>query len=78
MIKKMSEKDSTSELDSAFELFDLDKNGYIDINDLKQVAKDLNENMTEEELEEMLRSASKKEDGKEGHVYQKDFFNILN
>ena len=35
MEKKMSEKDSHTELESAFELFDLNKDGSIDIEDLR-------------------------------------------
>ena len=77
MIKKMSEKDSHDEINSGFELFDVDGDGYITFADLKKVANELHELMTDEEIEEMLRSASKKEDGKEMMVSQTDFFNIL-
>ncbi len=77
MIKKMSEKDSHDEINSGFELFDVDGDGYITFADLKKVADELHELMTDEEIEEMLRSASKKEDGKEMMVSQNDFFNIL-
>ena len=77
MIKKMSEKDSHDEINSGFELFDVDGDGYITFADLKKVADELHELMTDEEIEEMLRSASKKEDGKEMMVSPTDFFNIL-
>ena len=77
MIKKMSEKDSHDDINSGFELFDLNGDGFITFEDLKKVAEELKESMTDEEIEEMLRSASKKEDGKEMHVSKADFFNIL-
>ena len=78
MIEKMSEKDSNTELESAFELFDLNGDNFIDIEDLRKVCQELKEDMTEEELEEMLRSASKqRDDGKKEfkpQVNKTDFF----
>ena len=76
MIKKMSEKSTSADINSAFELFDINKDGFISFEDLKQVALELNENMTDEELEEMLTSAGKKDkndakddkEGKDGSV----------
>ena len=45
-------------MDEAFILFDKDGDGYITIDDLKAVAIELNETMTDEELEEMLAGAT--------------------
>ena len=59
MITKMSEKDSNQELDKAFELFDLNKDGQISFDELKQVATELGEDMTDEELREMISGAIK-------------------
>mmetsp|Transcript_6931 Transcript_6931/g.9107 ORF Transcript_6931/g.9107 Transcript_6931/m.9107 type:complete len:80 (+) Transcript_6931:287-526(+) len=78
MILKMSEKDSPEELDTAFELFDLDGDGTISFEDLKEVANQLNENMTDEELKEMLAGARKSTDVKEPGVKKSDFNSILN
>jgi centrin-1 len=77
MIKKMSEKDSTEEIQSGFKLFDLDGDEYITFADLKKVAEELKEAMTDEEIYEMLRAASKNQDGEEPRVTSTDFFNIL-
>ena len=78
MIKKMSEKDSNEDIQAGFKLFDLNEDGYITFDDLKAVAKELKEPMTDEEIEEMLRSASKNQDSNgEYKVAQIDFFNIL-
>eukprot|EP00351_Strombidinopsis_sp_SopsisLIS2011_P002250 CAMPEP_0116886112 /NCGR_PEP_ID=MMETSP0463-20121206/19798_1 /TAXON_ID=181622 /ORGANISM="Strombidinopsis sp, Strain SopsisLIS2011" /LENGTH=75 /DNA_ID=CAMNT_0004545879 /DNA_START=317 /DNA_END=544 /DNA_ORIENTATION=- len=74
----MSEKDSPEELDNAFELFDLDGDGTISFEDLKEVANQLNENMTDEELKEMLQGARKTSDSKELGVKVNDFNSILN
>ncbi len=59
MITKMSEKDSSQEIEKAFELFDLDKDDKITFDDLKKVAIELNETMTDEELLEMLSAGGK-------------------
>ena len=58
MMKKMGETDQKDALDEAFVLFDKDGNGAITFDDLKAVARELNETMTDEELYEMLAGAS--------------------
>ena len=72
----MSEKDSAQELENAFELFDVDNDGHISFDDLKMVATELGEDMTDEELKEMIAGANKGD--REGTVNQSGFFNILN
>ena len=65
MMKKMSDTDQKDALDEAFDLFDKNKDGEISIEDLQEVARELNENMSYEELLEMLEGAAgKKGDGK--------------
>ena len=76
MITKMSEKDSQQELDKAFELFDLNKDGSISFDELKQVATELGEDMTDEELREMIAGANKGD--RMGSVNRTGFYNILN
>ena len=76
MITKMSQKDSSQELDNAFQLFDIDADGAISFDDLKKVAQELGEDMTDEELKEMIAGANKGES--EGAVSQPGFLNILN
>jgi len=53
MTSKMSEKDSRAEIMKAFKLFDDDETGKISFANLKRVAKELGENMTDEELRGM-------------------------
>jgi hypothetical protein len=49
MTSKMSEKDSREEILKAFRLFDDEEKGKISFRNLKRVAKELGENMTDEE-----------------------------
>ena len=75
MITKMSEKDSAEELDSAFQLFDLNGDKKITFDELKAVAEELGETMTDEEIREMIEGASKLN---YGYVNKQGFVNILN
>ena len=70
MTTKMSEKDSHEELEKAFILFSQNKN-YIDFTDLKRIARELGENMSDDELKEMIFEANKQD--REGPVDKKDF-----
>ena len=72
---KMSEKDSPEELKKAFILFS-DGGNQISIGDLKRVANELGETMSDDELKEMLYEANKKD--RDGVVYENEFLGILN
>lgn len=48
---KMDERNSLLELKAAFDLFDADSKGYISFEDLKKVAEELEENISEEQLQ---------------------------
>ena len=65
MTTKMSEKDSETELAKAFILFSKNKD-CIEFEDLKAIAKELGENMSDDELKEMMFEANRVD--KEGIV----------
>ena len=56
-----------------FDLFDDDKTGTINLNNLKRVAKELGETMTVDELKEMLSRAASNND----EITREDFYNIM-
>ncbi|KAJ3172015.1 hypothetical protein HDU88_006827 [Geranomyces variabilis] len=74
MTSKMSEKDTREEIVKAFRLFDDDDTGKISFKNLKRVAKELGENLTDEELQEMIDEADR--DG-DGEISQEEFLRIM-
>lgn len=63
MTAKMSDKDSRADIRKVFNLFDDDKTGQITLKNLKRVARELGETMSEAELLEMIERADTDEDG---------------
>eukprot|EP00696_Hemimastix_kukwesjijk_P014127 gnl/Hemi2/28064_TR9272_c0_g1_i1.p1 gnl/Hemi2/28064_TR9272_c0_g1~~gnl/Hemi2/28064_TR9272_c0_g1_i1.p1 ORF type:complete len:206 (+),score=91.89 gnl/Hemi2/28064_TR9272_c0_g1_i1:85-618(+) len=74
MTSKMSEKDSTEEILKAFRLFDDEDSGSISLKNLKRVARELGETMTDEELMEMIEEADR---SGTGAINQEDFIRIM-
>ncbi|XP_076751643.1 uncharacterized protein LOC143423895 [Xylocopa sonorina] len=74
MSTKMLEKDTKEEVLKAFRLFDDDNTGKITFKNLKRIARELGENLTDEELQEMIDEADK--DG-DGEVSQEEFLRIM-
>lgn len=74
MTAKMSERDPKEEMLKAFRLFDDDETGKISFRNLKRVAKELGENMTDEEIQEMIDEADR--DG-DGEINQEEFMRIM-
>jgi Ca2+-binding EF-hand superfamily protein len=74
MRTKMSQRDSREEILKAFRLFDDDETGKISFRNLKRVAMELGETISDEELQEMIDEADR--DG-DGEVSQDEFIRIM-
>ena len=74
MIDKISNRDPTEEILKAFRLFDDDNTGKISLKNLRRVAKDLGENISDDELMAMIHEFDR--DG-DGEIDEEDFISIL-
>ena len=66
MVKKIKDKNSSideAEIRQSFDLFDLDGNGYITKFELTHVMASLGEELTEQEIDEMMSDADTDGDG---------------
>ena len=63
MAHEAKEMDFEQELRAAFRVFDRDGSGTISADELRQVMKSLGENLTEDEIDEMLKEADSNGDG---------------
>ncbi len=70
---KLGNRETRDGIDRIFDLFDDDKTGSINLNNLKRVAKELGETMTVDELREMLSRAATNND----EITREDFYNIM-
>ena len=63
MAKKMESTDSEEEIKEAFRVFDKERNGSISTAELRYVMRNIGEQMTEEEIDEMIAEADTDNDG---------------
>ncbi|CAL9081309.1 unnamed protein product [Musa acuminata var. zebrina] len=63
MAWKMKEADAEEEMREAFKVFDKDQNGYISDSELMSVMINLGEEVTDDEVKEMIREADINGDG---------------
>jgi Ca2+-binding EF-hand superfamily protein len=60
---KMAEREQIDQIQMAFEMLDDDRTGKISFKNLKRVAKELGETLTEQEIHEMINEADTDNDG---------------
>merc|ERR1712066_96790 len=74
MTAKITDKNTKEEIDRVFKLFDKDRNGTLEADDLSRVCKELGEEMSEEDVREVIQRADLDGDGVVG---LQDFYNVL-
>jgi Ca2+-binding EF-hand superfamily protein len=74
MTAKMSDKDNREDIQKVFNLFDDDATGKISLRNLKRVAKELGETMSDAELLEMIERADTDTDGE---ISLDEFYSIM-
>lgn len=70
----ISQKEEMDDMKRVFSLFDVQQKGYIVLEDLKRIAQDLGEAMSDEELQDMMDRADPDHDGQ---VTEDDFSKIM-
>jgi Ca2+-binding EF-hand superfamily protein len=63
MTKRVNDKDSRANINKIFALFDDERTGFISVRNLQRVAQELGENISEEELNELITRADLDHDG---------------
>merc|ERR1712139_127353 len=66
MTAKISDKNTKEEIDRVFKLFDKDRNGTLEADDLSRVCKELGEDMSEEDVREVIQRMDVDGDGAAG------------
>lgn len=68
--------DEDEDLKKVFSIFDKDNNGYITADELKVAMENLNEKLTDDDVNEMIREADLNNDGKVNYEGNYKSFNI--
>lgn len=74
MTDKFALRDPRQEMIKAFQLFDTNNNGKIDLRALRRVARELGENMSDDELQAMIDEFDKDQDGE---INLEEFLDIM-
>ncbi|CAM6005980.1 unnamed protein product [Sphagnum balticum] len=74
LTKRVNDRDTRANINKIFALFDDERTGYISSKNLRRVADELGENITEAEIEELIRRADI--DG-DGIVSEEEFYTIV-
>ena len=72
----MPKRDSKEEIFKVFQLFDEDKSGKISFKNLKKIAAETGENLSDEEIKEMINEADRSAHS-EGLIDFEDFYRVM-
>jgi Ca2+-binding EF-hand superfamily protein/uncharacterized protein YkwD len=74
MTENVVDESSKEEVRKVFNLFDVDQTGYIELKNLRQIARELGENLKEEDIIELITKSDADGDGK---VSFQEFYDIM-
>ena len=74
MTKRVNDKDTRANINKIFALFDDERTGFISIKNLRRIAQELGEDVSEQELQELITRADLDADGV---VSEEEFYTIL-
>jgi centrin-1 len=74
MTKRVSDKDTRANINKIFYLYDDEKTGFISAKNLRRIAQELGENISEEEINELIHRADVDQDG---IVSEEEFYTII-
>ena len=74
MTARISDKNSRDDIERVFKLFDSNRRGEITLEDMKRVAKELGEDISEKELSEIIQRADLDNDSK---LTFEDFYQVM-
>ena len=63
MTKRVNDKDTRANIDKIFALYDDERTGYISAKNLRRVAEELGESISNEEIDELITRADVDQDG---------------
>lgn len=74
MTKRVNDKDSRANINKIFALYDDERTGFISAKNLRRVAQQLGENISDEEIDELIVRADVDQDGL---VSEEEFYTIV-
>mmetsp|Transcript_39442 Transcript_39442/g.84055 ORF Transcript_39442/g.84055 Transcript_39442/m.84055 type:complete len:93 (+) Transcript_39442:2-280(+) len=74
MTDKMGTRDTEEEIMKVFQLFDEDNTGFITFKNLKKICQELGENLTDEEIQEMIEEADRNGDDQ---IDPEEFYRVM-
>ena len=74
MTKRVNDKDSRANINKIFALYDDERTGYISAKNLRRIAQELGENISEDEINELIHRADIDQDGL---VSEEEFYTIV-
>ncbi len=71
---RILEDDTRENIDHIFSLFDTERTGYITLKDLRRIAHEIGQDLSEEDINDMIRRA---DEDKDGVISRDEFYELL-